>query len=583
MRDKGGSMINHLKWQRNTFLIITVFALGLLIRLMGLPFNGMGDLDQIIFEWGTGVRAWGLGKAFRENYGLFSWALYGYATAVAEHIPRFWWIAYKLMEVVFETALFGMLFLLLPRGRRHYALLLYWINPWFLIHGGWHGFWEGPHILFALIAILCLRWIRSEKISWALVGACVMTSAMFKPQGLLYFVVPLGIYLTLKLLVQRRPLPLIYYAAGVSAVVGIATAIVVAGGGDVMAVPKNYASAAATMPNLSNGCPNIWTVITRVVQAIGGQSGPVYDLVLPQRVSILFHLLASCLTAGLVALFALRLNLIGYRQAVSPDESKQSSWVRMVGWGVLALFGAGLLRTSSALDHDTLVAGRYSLKYTAVLGLLLLFGCVALFAAPAITRLARRLLQAADALLTAFARSLPKRDIDPALGVLLMLAFASLVFPQLGVHAHINHTYTALVLLIPLAIGNRRILSCWVVMIAIHLYTHLATYQLGRSTVLPSSRLDYPTAQPLLSQINAALSADPYASLLSVQNAVNQFLQRYLPQEPVITVLSAVQFVCVLIVIREMFTGLRETEPIAAPRSVLPNTTSPRFVDSLSR
>ena len=168
--------------------------LGLVLRLSGLLFNGMHDLDQILFEWGSGVRVLGIARSFVENYGVFSYALYGIAVAMAEQVPRFWWAPYKLMEVSFESLVLLALYLALPAGRKKFAFILYWLNPWFILHGAWQGFWEGPSTLCAWLAVLSLGKVRQEKLAWVLAGVTLMTGAMFKPQGLVYFVIPVGIY-----------------------------------------------------------------------------------------------------------------------------------------------------------------------------------------------------------------------------------------------------------------------------------------------------------------------------------------------------------------------------------------------------
>lgn len=149
------------------------------------------------------------------------------------------------------------------------------------------------------------------------------------------------------------------------------------------------------------------------------------------------------------------------------------------------------------------------------------------------------------------------------LKVFLILAFSSLVIPQIVTRAHINHTYAGLVLLIPLAIANRRIMLSWIGMVAIHLYSHLAAFQLGRSVVLPQMFSDYAPAQRFLFQLNDALVRQPYKSLLQLQDSANQFLVPYLPGEPVVTLLSLVQFVFVVLIMREMSKRLESRVKLA--------------------
>ncbi len=441
-------------------LLVSLFVLGLVLRLSGLLFNGMHDLDEILFEWGSGVRVLGIARAFVENYGVFSYALYGLAVAMAEQVPRFWWAPYKLMEVSFETLVLAAMYLVLPAGRKKFALVLYWLNPWFILHGAWQGFWDGPHTLFALLAVLVLGKARQEKLGWVLVGLTLMTGAMFKPQGLVYFVIPVGIYLGLQW-IRYRSLAFVWFIVGVILVGILATGFLVINGGGLWQIPRNYLTSATVMPNLCNGCINIWRPLTVVLYAVLG----------PHR------------------------------------------FVEMLG---------------PAAPLNSLLN--------------IIFLC------------------AAWALVAAFSWHIPltqERPVYPSL--FLILTFASLVMSQLGPRAHINHTYAGLVLLIPLAIANRRVLVPWVTMAAIHLYSHLAIYHLGRDMILPEMYLDYPPAQPLIAQVKAALVTQAYAPLVQIQASVNQLLRRW-PVEPAITQLSMIQFVCVMMIIYELF-HIARSEP----------------------
>jgi len=573
--------------------LASLFALGFVLRLPGLLVNGTLDLDEIIIKWGSGVREWGLARGFAENYGVFSYALYGFAVTLAEQLPRFWWAPYKLMEVAFEVAVVIVLYKLLPPGRRHLALLLYWINPWFALHGAWQGFWEGPHTLSALLAVLGLARLRSEKLAWGLAGLSLMTGAMFKPQGLVYFVLPLGLYLGLHL-IYRRPLPLASFALGCILVLTFATGLLVANGGEVLAIPRNYLTAATVMPNLCNDCINIWRPITRLLQAALGQSGFTYWLRLPAPLYNLLHLLAFSTALALMVIFCWKaLWSMGWRVS-NPFENQPydlgvrasgcirqgklksalQSWERPKSRSLLAirsaglvaglLFVVGLFHTSSP-EHAWLILDRYSWKYGLALGWLLLSGGIAILAPARVTSAASRLTRVFGPIAPTPLIDLTRREETTPLKVLLILAFSSLVIPQLGTRAHINHTYAALVLLIPIALANRRIMFSWIGMVAIHLYSHLAAHQLGRTVVLPQMFQDYLPAQPLIARINAALLTQPYDSLRQFQMNANQFLERYLPNEPIVTVLSILQFVCVVVIIYEMSQRLESRAKVALP------------------
>jgi hypothetical protein len=442
----------------STTLLAVLLALGLVLRLAGLPFNGTHDLDEIIFKWGSAVRELGLARGFDVNYGVFSYALYGIAVTLAEYIPRFWWLPYKVFQVSLETGVLWALYMLLPLRRKPLVFWLYWLNPWFILHGAWQGFWDGPHTFLALLAVLCLAKIRRNDLAWACAGICLMAAAMFKPQGLVYFVIPVGCYLSLQA-AQRRLTPLLCFTAGLMATLIFATGLLVMDEGGFWQIPNNFLTAAKVMPNLCNGCLSIWRPITILLYAALGPDkfdsmlGPLGSLNNP------ITLVSFGLAFALVALLAWRVSL-------NPGPSRHS-------------------------------------------------------------------------------------------GVLLVLAFSSLVIPQLTTHAHINHAYAGLVLLIPFVLAQRRMLVPWVVMVAIHFYSHLAVYQMGRGLIRPEKFFDNAPAQVLLARVNAAIVAQPYGALLQFQNGINQAIRSSMPVEPVISQLSVIQFLCVLMIVREMFIFVR--------------------------
>ncbi|MEM3101692.1 MAG: hypothetical protein QXT99_10130 [Candidatus Nitrosotenuis sp.] len=69
-----------------------------------------------------------------------------------------------------------------------------------------------------------------------------------------------------------------------------------------------------------------------------------------------------------------------------------------------------------------------------------------------------------------------KSVLADANALLLVMAFTSLIIPQLATRAHVNHTHAAMVLLIPFAIGNRRIIHAMLGMSFINLYFLLTEY-----------------------------------------------------------------------------------------------------------
>lgn len=498
---------------------------GLLGRLGGVFFNGMSDVDQMVVVWGSAVRESGLGKAFAENYGPLSYLCYGLAAVLGEQLLRFWWLPYKVMVIGFDIAVFAVLWRLTARNARHWCVLMYWANPWFIIHGAWHGFWDAPHTLFAALAIYAFCRIRSAPWAWMSAGAILMISALFKPQGLFYFVVPVGIYLIIDLLTRKRwavirssdktsegdlllrqgrsaegrvsrPIPdgsgepshfhagviavggfgggrdprravlsqLLTYTAGIVIVCLSMTAYLVCDGGSWLALPRNVSTVVRVMPNLCNECINVWRPIASGIMTVRGQTGDTTRCYLPPWLQLPIHAAAGIGTLSLIAYYCI--------------------WL---------------------------------LKHAAVEGK-------------------------------------EGRFIEQTANLYCVLAFSSLVIPQLATKAHINHAYAGLVLLIPMAIRNRTILWAWLSMVAIHLYCHLADFGIGRASVRvsPEAASTEP-ASHLMMKINQ--QADSIASseaLLGFQRGVNSVLAG-MDQELLVSSLSAAQFVAVVVIIWQCF------------------------------
>ena len=74
----------------------------MILRLLGLLFNGQYDLDEIIYAWGKTADQVGLGEAFKGVYGPLSYLCAEWSYRWAEQFPRFWWALFKGLEVAFE-------------------------------------------------------------------------------------------------------------------------------------------------------------------------------------------------------------------------------------------------------------------------------------------------------------------------------------------------------------------------------------------------------------------------------------------------------------------------------------------------
>jgi hypothetical protein len=370
-------------------------------------------------------------------------------------------------------------------------------------------------------------------------------SAMLKPQGL-FFIVPVLIYLGLRWWERRGP-ALPAFVAGVTVTYALTILFLVLGGGRAGAIARNYLSVGQDAPFLCVECINVWRPIVRVLQAVLGQSGRTYDLRLPEPLYSVLLLGAQALALTLV--FAFALTLIAAR-APSSAEGRGRRLGTLVRWSAaagLVLVVAGLARVSGA-DQNPVVFGRYSVRYAGILALAALVAAVGIVVAPVIGRVLGRVPELAR-----------RAGVDGGAGasggeaaaVLLLLAFAALVIPQIGGQAHINHAYAGLVLAIPAAVARRKILAAWSVMVVAQLVAHLSAYQLGRSLVVPEYMRRSGVAGTLLDAIErAAPASDPW---LRFQTTATRLLRDALPQEPLLTLLAAAQFLAFLVIVREMF------------------------------
>jgi len=436
-----------------------LFVAGLLLRLGGLFFNGMVDLDEMLLDWGAAVARYGLADAFGINYGVFSYAAFGLATAGADLMPRFWWAPYKLLVLGFDLGVLAALRQLVPRRAWTVVLVLYWVNPWFVLHEAYHGFWEAPHVLMGLTAVLALRRLRAAAsgiAAWTVVGIALACSAMFKPQGLIYFVGPVGLVL-LAMTFRGRARPLAALLAGIASVVLAVSLWFWAAGGPPLAVVDNYRSALTVMPAASNGGPGLWRFVTFVYMVVTGETGHVATARMPGLMLAVISEVAALLCLALIAALAVAIRRARSRQA------------------------------DVALAPETL---------------------------------------------------------------LLTLAFGALVMSQFGVRAHINHTYTALVLLMPLAASPGAVQKLWVAMAALLGVSHVLIYGLGRPALLPpDAAARYPAA--LIAAIEDQALDPALGGLLDVQAGISRLLSA-IPAEMIVSLLSVPVFVVACLLVRAL-------------------------------
>ena len=431
-----------------------LLTLGLALRLPGLFVNGMSDDFEFVLDWGADVRELGLGRGLSFNYGSISFALFGVAAWLAEVVPRFWWLPFKVFAIALELGLLAALLKLSAPTVRTFVCVGYWLNPWFIWHGAYQGFWEGPHLLFGALACLVLVRRDADDRAWAFAGALLCLSWQSKPQGLYHFAVPLGLLLAFHWWHGRRR-PLLFYCAGfAAAVIGI-TAVLWATGGPLLALWHNFRSGNDLY--LSHGGPGLWRFVYFVYMQIKGVSGEVYS----------------------------------YRPPIV--------WAAITTGGALAfslLLMAWLLRPLAVAGKLPRPIGTHA--YLAIL-----------------------------------------------IGTLVMSQFAP--------RAHINHSYSALVLLLPLIADTGRLKRAWGVMVAVLAYAHVAQYKMGAG-LLPADNIlrRYGHADRLATAMRAEpgyVSGDFWSRL---QTSVNGVLG-YLPANELISVLSLLVFGAAIVMTIELY------------------------------
>jgi hypothetical protein len=526
-------------------------AIGLALRLAGLPFKGTHDLDQLVLEWGASVEQYGLAHTPIIIYGVLSYVFHGLAFWLAESVPRFWWAPQKLFEIGAELGIYFALKELVPPSREKTVIWLYWLNPFFILSGAWLGFWDGPYTLAGLLAVLAFRAIKREQTRWLAVGAILAAGAMFKPQGLIYFLVPVFLYASWNAVFSGRLSALSWLALGAFGSFGAAAAGIALLGGDPLAIPQSYLIG-GIMPNLCNSCISIWRPITRILQVMLGQTGPLYDLRLPSTLYQMIDRLILLGTMILVTSFVAHVAKVTERN--EPNEVNPTQRIgRLLRWTGMSAFAVGLiglLHRSDAKYSPHLVAGLYSASYARILGAVFLVATLGIIAGPAISRYAANAFLRKHNIQGSIGAR-PAYAVPEFLAIFLVLAFAALVIPQLATRAHISHTYAGLVMLVPLAAVQPRLRTAWMLMASIHFYGYASSYGIGASTALPNRDVSsYPQmAHTLVSRIDAS----SFPGIIRFQSTMNDWIHAVLPTEPWLSFLSLIQFCCVLYIVVALF------------------------------
>lgn len=467
---------------------VALFLAGLALRLPGVLFNGMADIYQILLDWGFSVWKNGLVATFGINYGALSYAAFGLVVRGAEQVPRFWWATYKLLIIGVDVALLFALLRLVPRSRRTLVIALYWLNPWFALHEAYHGFWESPHLLFGVLAASAVIKAKGARWGWAAAGALLVCSAMLKPQGLLYFIVPVGIYLSVQWLRGYRA-ALHWWIAGAAGTVAMTSLYFWVGGGSGLAVVENYRSAFTSMSGVSNGGPGIWRFFSYTYGVATGQHGHVAFIRMPR---ILIGAVSAAAALACVAIFL----AFGFR--VAPT---------------------GVDKRRPVDDLIASVVGPFNVVQR-----------------------------------------------EPGELLLLVMALGSLAMSQFGVRAHINHSYTAVVLLIPLVATHASLFRPWAALTGLLAISHVLIFVVGGPGLLPPESIlhTYPAAAGLIAKVQGLPAYGEPDTLLVFQQRVWDTIHR-LPVEAIVSLLSPLVFVVACWLVVKLFEVATAASPSQRP------------------
>jgi hypothetical protein len=164
---------------------------------------------------------------------------------------------------------------LFPKHRL-WIWVLYWLNPLLILWGGWQGFWDALMVFLLLLSALAFDQNRikySEFVSGLLIGLALMVKPQAQALALAGFM-----FIFIKNLSKSNFRPLIRYGICFLIPFLVFSLYFFANG-----KPINYL--AFSLTNIRNELPvlvasevNIWYTISRIIQILISQTGPIYTL-----------------------------------------------------------------------------------------------------------------------------------------------------------------------------------------------------------------------------------------------------------------------------------------------------------------
>jgi hypothetical protein len=264
-------MSSHSPYLRSRVILLAGFAVGLLLRVLMLPYKGTFDMDANA-AWGRAVVHDGLAHAYAGGYFPLAYQVFGAVEWLASRLGVDAIPVYKAANLAFDVGTFWVLVALLrqSRGGPLFALL-YWLHPWFLSVFSL-GYVDSHFTFFVLLWLWLVRDATTAG-QYFVAGIPLALAVMLKPQAVLPAASVLA-YLWFKRRDQTigqtayvlAPAVLVFAAYELY----FAAALFPERGIDALRLlPASYVRIGSIQPVLTAHMPNIWYVVAYVLP--GGQ------------------------------------------------------------------------------------------------------------------------------------------------------------------------------------------------------------------------------------------------------------------------------------------------------------------------
>ncbi|MBI3379830.1 hypothetical protein HY029_03695 [Candidatus Gottesmanbacteria bacterium] len=266
-------MLEFLK-KHQRFFLFSLLLLGLILRITGLFFNGTFDMDPHL-RWGTNTRVYGLAKGFEGLYFPIAYLIFAVASFFSALIPKLWFLPIKFANQIFEISTLILLIKLFPK-KQFLILLIYWLNPWFIIEGAWLGYFDAGMAFFLLSAGIYLNRLQRAN-SFFVSGLLTSLALLIKPQvsgPLTVFF----LFLLINFVLRKKFKETLTFTLGLAILPILFSIYFFISGKPIYYFAGWYTSLRFYMPSLNANQVNIWYTITRFIMYISGITGPIYSL-----------------------------------------------------------------------------------------------------------------------------------------------------------------------------------------------------------------------------------------------------------------------------------------------------------------